>query len=47
MPGTTKLELTLPNGKSLAVVVDGESKATDIAILLDDWATHWGSKDRD
>jgi subtilisin-like proprotein convertase family protein len=41
-PGTNRLELTLPNGKRMAVVYEGEAKATEMAILLDDWAEHWG-----
>jgi hypothetical protein len=46
-PGTNRLELTLPNGKSLAIVYEGEPNATKVAILLDDWAKHWGEIEGD
>jgi hypothetical protein len=44
-PGTTRVELTLPNGKKYAVVTDGECSAANIGILLDDWAKEIGKDD--
>jgi len=40
----TRIKYTLPNGKSLAISVEGHIKASEFAILLDDWAEKIGQE---